>query len=56
VSGSTDTLVIKVSGAWIGSTVDNTGNVVVAAQLVGEQATEVAGIVKMMQVLPTALF
>jgi uncharacterized membrane protein YadS len=41
----------EVAGAWIGATVDNTGNVVVAANIVGDEATEVAGIIKMMQVI-----
>jgi len=36
-----------VAGAWIGGSVDQTGNVVVSAAIISEEATEVAGIVKM---------
>ena len=36
-----------VAGAWIGGSVDQTGNVIVSAAIVSERATEVAGIVKM---------
>lgn len=36
-----------VAGAWIGASVDQTGNVLVSAAIVSEKATEVAGIVKM---------
>ena len=34
-------------GAWIGGSVDQTGNVIVSAAIISEEATEVAGIVKM---------
>uniref|UniRef100_A0A7S0GFJ2 Uncharacterized protein n=1 Tax=Proboscia inermis TaxID=420281 RepID=A0A7S0GFJ2_9STRA len=36
----------RVAGAWIGSSVDQTGNVVASAAIISEEATEVAGIVK----------
>lgn len=36
-----------VAGAWIGGSVDQTGNVVVSAAIISDEATEVAGIVKM---------
>jgi uncharacterized membrane protein YadS len=36
-----------VAGAWIGASVDQTGNVIVSAAIVSEKATEVAGIIKM---------
>jgi len=36
-----------VAGAWIGGSVDQTGNVVVSAAIFSDEATEVAGIVKM---------
>jgi uncharacterized membrane protein YadS len=36
-----------VAGAWIGGSVDQTGNVIVSAAIISEEATEVAGIVKM---------
>ena len=42
-----------VAGAWIGASVDQTGNVIVSAAIVSDEATEVAGIVKM--VLNSAL-
>jgi len=35
-----------VAGAWIGGSVDQTGNVVASAAIISEEATEVAGIVK----------
>ena len=39
-----------IAGAWIGGTVNNTGNVVAAAAILDdEEAEEVAAIVKMMQ-------
>ena len=37
----------RVAGAWIGGSVDQTGNVIVSAAIISEEATEVAGIVKM---------
>jgi len=36
----------RVAGAWIGGSVDQTGNVVASAAIISEEATEVAGIVK----------
>lgn len=36
-----------VAGAWIGASVDQTGNVIVSAAILSDEATEVAGIVKM---------
>jgi len=36
-----------VAGAWIGASVDQTGNVIVSAAIISDEATEVAGIVKM---------
>jgi len=36
----------SVSGAWIGASVDQTGNVIASAAIVGDEATEIAGIVK----------
>eukprot|EP00797_Seminavis_robusta_P037234 Sro979_g227250.2 (475) ;mRNA; f:20499-21923 len=36
-----------VAGAWIGGSVDQTGNVVVSAAIISDEAAEVAGIVKM---------
>ena len=36
-----------VAGAWIGASVDQTGNVLASAAIVGEHATEVAAIVKL---------
>lgn len=38
-----------VAGAWIGGTVDATGAVVASASILGESATEVAAIIKMIQ-------
>lgn len=38
-----------VAGAWIGGTIDSTGAVVAAGQLLGEQAMQVAAVVKMIQ-------
>ena len=38
-----------VGGAWIGGTVDSTGAVVVAASMVGNEAMEVAAVIKMLQ-------
>ena len=38
-----------IAGAWIGGTVDSTGAVVVAGSMVGQEAMEVAAIVKMLQ-------
>lgn len=38
-----------VGGAWIGGTVDSTGAVVAAGAMLGETATEVAALVKMLQ-------
>lgn len=35
-----------VAGAWIGGSVDQTGNVIASAAIVSEEATEIAGIVK----------
>lgn len=37
----------RVAGAWIGASVDQTGNVIASAAIVSEEATNVAGIVKM---------
>ena len=37
----------KVAGAWIGGSVDQTGNVIVSAAIISDEATEVAGIAKM---------
>jgi len=37
----------EVAGAWIGASVDQTGNVVVSAAIMSDEATEVASIVKM---------
>ena len=37
----------RVAGAWIGGSVDQTGNVVASAAIVSEEAAEVAAIVKM---------
>ncbi len=39
----------SVAGAWIGGTVDSTGAVVVAGSMVGQEAMEVAAVVKMLQ-------
>jgi uncharacterized membrane protein YadS len=36
-----------IAGAWIGGSIDQTGNVIVSAAIIDEEATEVAGIVKM---------
>merc|ERR1711937_366554 len=36
-----------VAGAWIGASVDQTGNVVVSAAIMSEDAAETAGVVKM---------
>lgn len=36
----------SVAGAWIGASVDQTGNVIVSAAIISDEATEVAGIVK----------
>jgi uncharacterized membrane protein YadS len=36
----------RVAGAWIGGSVDQTGNVLASAAIISEEATEVAGIVK----------
>jgi uncharacterized integral membrane protein (TIGR00698 family) len=36
-----------VAGAWIGASVDQTGNVIVAAAILSDEATEVASVVKM---------
>lgn len=36
----------KVAGAWIGGSVDQTGNVIASAAIISDEATEVAGIVK----------
>jgi len=35
-----------VAGAWIGGSVDQTGNVIASAAIISEEATEIAGIVK----------
>lgn len=35
-----------VAGAWIGGSVDQTGNVIASAAIISERATEIAGIVK----------
>ena len=35
-----------VAGAWIGGSIDQTGNVIASAAIVSEEATEIAGIVK----------
>jgi uncharacterized membrane protein YadS len=37
----------SVAGAWIGASVDQTGNVIVSAAIISEKATEVAAIIKM---------
>lgn len=37
----------SVAGAWIGASVDQTGNVIVSAAIISDEATEVAGIIKM---------
>ena len=42
-----------VAGAWIGGSIDQTGNVVASASIISDRATEVAGIVKI--VLNSAL-
>lgn len=36
-----------IAGAWIGGSIDQTGNVIVSAAIISEEATEVASIVKM---------
>jgi len=36
----------EVAGAWIGGSVDQTGNVIAAAAIISNEATEVAGVVK----------
>lgn len=36
----------EVAGAWIGASVDQTGNVIASAAIISEEATEIAGIVK----------
>ena len=36
-----------VAGAWIGASVDQTGNVIASAAIISEMATEVAAIVKL---------
>jgi len=36
----------NVAGAWIGGSVDQTGNVIASAAIISEEATEIAGIVK----------
>ena len=36
-----------VAGAWIGASVDQTGNVIASAAIVGDYSTEVAAIVKL---------
>ncbi len=38
-----------VGGAWLGGTIDSTGAVVAAAAMLGEQAMEVASVIKMIQ-------
>jgi uncharacterized membrane protein YadS len=37
----------NVAGAWIGASVDQTGNVIASAAIISEKATEVAAIIKM---------
>lgn len=37
----------SIAGAWIGASVDQTGNVVVSAAIMSEEAAEVGGVVKM---------
>ena len=44
-----------VGGAWIGGTVDSTGAVVAAGELLGEQAMEVATVIKLVQNVMIAL-
>lgn len=44
-----------VGGAWIGGTVDSTGAVVAAGELLGEQAMEVATVIKLIQNVMIAL-
>jgi len=44
-----------VGGAWIGGTVDSTGAVVAAGELLGEQAIEVATVIKLIQNVMIAL-
>lgn len=36
----------RVAGAWIGGSVDQTGNVIASAAIISDEATEVAGVVK----------
>jgi len=36
----------RVAGAWIGASIDQTGNVIASAAIISDEATEVAGIVK----------
>ncbi len=43
----------RVAGAWIGASVDQTGNVIASAAIISDEATEIAGIVKI--VLNSAL-
>jgi uncharacterized integral membrane protein (TIGR00698 family) len=44
-----------VGGAWIGGTVDSTGAVVAAGELLGEEAMEVATVIKLIQNVMIAL-
>jgi len=44
-----------IGGAWIGGTVDSTGAVVAAGELLGEQAMEVATVIKLIQNVMIAL-
>ena len=44
-----------VGGAWLGGTVDSTGAVVAAGELLGEQAMEVATVIKLIQNVMIAL-
>jgi len=36
----------RVAGAWIGASIDQTGNVIASAAIISDEATEIAGIVK----------
>lgn len=40
---------VLLAGAWIGGTIDSTGAVVAAGQLLGEQAMQTAAVIKMIQ-------
>ena len=38
-----------VAGAWLGGTIDSTGAVVAAGQMLGDQAMQTAAVIKMIQ-------